>query len=112
MTPTALQKMRNQRSKCAQLHSELAALLARIQQDIETLKLYKIKAEMMGTCCQRVQYVSVLNALNKGLGKMEERVEHVKDMDLRCLAQLEEVEKALLQYATLDTEEQSIGDSW
>ncbi|TGO33829.1 hypothetical protein BHYA_0225g00120 [Botrytis hyacinthi] len=70
MSSTALQKMRNQRSKCAQLRNELAVLLARVQQDIETLKLDKIKAEMTGTCWQRLQYIAPLNALKKSLGKM------------------------------------------
>lgn len=89
-------------------------LLARVQKYIETIELYKIKAEMTRPCCQRLQYVALLNALKEGLGKMEERVEHFKEMDLACVALLEEVEEALvlLQYAVLDTEEQSIGESW
>ncbi|THV47431.1 hypothetical protein BGAL_0311g00180 [Botrytis galanthina] len=96
MTPTALQNMRNQHSKCTQVRNELAILLAWVQQDIETIELYKIKAEMTRTCCQQLQYVALLNVLKEGLGKMEERVEHFKEMDLKCVALLEEVEEVLL----------------
>ncbi|TGO47855.1 hypothetical protein BCON_0261g00220 [Botryotinia convoluta] len=118
MPPTSLQKMKNQRSKCAQIRNELAVLLARFQQDIqehkrdiETLKLEKIEAEMTGTCWQRLQYIALLNAWKRRLVRMEEQVEHLNEMDLKCVTQLEEVEKVLLQYSTLDPEKQQTGEN-
>ncbi|TGO75267.1 hypothetical protein BELL_0224g00180 [Botrytis elliptica] len=68
------------------------------------------KAEMTGTCWQRLRYIAILYAWKKTLGKMEEQVEQLKELDLKCVALLEEVKKALLQYSALDPEEQRTGE--
>lgn len=41
---------------------------------------------------------------------MEEQVEQLKELDLKCVALLEEVKKALLQYSALGPEEQRTGE--